>query len=141
MTNYNYYNKNLKSFAREHRNNSTKAEVRLWCELLQNKQMLGYSFLRQRPIDKYIVDFFCKELKLVIETDGLSHQQENVMKKDFIKENALKQLGYSVLRFTDDEIIKDIENVRKVIEQWISHPPAPFSHSQINTQGGRAPKE
>jgi very-short-patch-repair endonuclease len=67
MTAYHHYNKHLKGYAREHRNDSTQAEIRMWTELLRNKQMLGYSFLRQRPIDSYIADFFCKQLKLVID--------------------------------------------------------------------------
>src|SRR5690348_3380457 len=78
----NHYNKRLKPFARRHRNHSTKAEIRLWCELFRNKQMLGYPFLRQRPIDKYIADFFCKELKLVIETDGTSHTWKGAAERD-----------------------------------------------------------
>ncbi|RZK00229.1 MAG: DUF559 domain-containing protein [Flavobacterium sp.] len=66
MHNNNFYNKKLKPLAKTHRNDSTKAEVRLWCELLRAKQ-LGYSFLRQRSIGNFIVDFFCKDLKLIIE--------------------------------------------------------------------------
>ena len=68
----NYYNEKLKPFAKALRNDSTKAEVRLWGELL-NKRRLGFSFLRQRPIHKYIADFRCKELKLIMEVDGYSH--------------------------------------------------------------------
>jgi len=67
------YNKNLKEYARKLRKNSTLAEVILWDEVLKRKQLKGYSFLRQRPIDRYIVDFFCKELKLIIELDGTIH--------------------------------------------------------------------
>jgi very-short-patch-repair endonuclease len=59
----NNYNKELRSFAIKNRNASTKAEIRLWCELLRNKKMMGFQFLRQRPIDNYIADFFCKEIK------------------------------------------------------------------------------
>lgn len=124
----NNYNINLKQFAREHRNDSTKAEIRLWCELLRNKQMMGYPFLRQRPIGDYIVDFFSKPLNLVIETDGLSHFDAEVVEKDELKEKEIKKLGYSILRFDDDEIMNDLENVRREIEGWIeqNHPPAPF---------------
>jgi very-short-patch-repair endonuclease len=68
-----HFNK-LKPFASEHRNDSTKAEIRLWCELLRNGQMNGHRFLRQRPIDKYIADFICRKVKLIIEVDGYSHQ-------------------------------------------------------------------
>ena len=63
----NNYNKNLKQFARNHRKDGTKAEIKLWCEVLRSKQMMGYPFLRQRPIANYIADFFSKDLNLVIE--------------------------------------------------------------------------
>lgn len=115
----NHYNKKLKSFAREHRNNSTKAEVRLWCELLRNKQMMGYPFLRQRPIDKYIADFFCKELKLIIETDGISHTWEHAAEKDERRTKELESLGYSVIRFDDSEVMMNLDFVRETIEAWI----------------------
>lgn len=65
----NYYNKNLKEYARKLRNNSTLAKVILWNKLLKKRQLRGYQFLRQRPIDNYIVDFFSKDLKLIIELD------------------------------------------------------------------------
>jgi very-short-patch-repair endonuclease len=66
------YNPKLKMLARQLRNNSTKAEVKLWMELRGDK-MLGYDFHRQKPIDNYILDFFCYELMLGIETDGFTH--------------------------------------------------------------------
>lgn len=116
--NHNFYNKKLKPLARNHRNNSTKAEVRMWCELLSAKQ-LGYSFLRQRPIGNYIVDFFCKELKLIIEVDGISHHYEENFVKDIERENYLISLGYTVMRFSDEEVMKDINNVQRVLEACI----------------------
>jgi very-short-patch-repair endonuclease len=129
----NYYNKNLKSFARKHRNESTKAEIKLWTELLSKKKMLGYPFLRQRPIDSFIADFFCKSVNLIIETDGYTHQLTEVIEKDRKKEKRLNELGYYVLRFQDEEVLNDIENVRLEIENTIKnlevngHPPlSPF---------------
>ena len=119
MTQYNHYNKKLKPLARNHRNNSTLAEIRLWSELLSNKQMLGFPFLRQRPIGNYIADFFCKELKLIIETDGISHDNEEVFLKDREREKSLNTLGYQIIRFEDDEVMRDIENVRLTIEGTI----------------------
>jgi len=77
----NNYNTKLKAFARGHRNDSTKAEIRMWCELLRNKKMLGYPFLRQRPIASYIADFFSKDLKLIIEVDGLAMSGRGSTKK------------------------------------------------------------
>ena len=120
MNSYNHYNKILKPYARKHRNNSTQAEIRLWSKLLRNKQMLGYSFLRQRPIDNYIADFFCKELKLIIETDGISHHSEEAHMKDKIRTKRLNELGYHLIRFDDNEVMKNIENVRLSIEGKIN---------------------
>jgi very-short-patch-repair endonuclease len=126
----NNYNKKLKPLARNLRNVSTKSEVRMWCELLRDKQMLGFSFLRQRAIDRYIADFFCKELKLVIELDGLTHNWEEVIEKDKKKQKTLELLGYTVLRFNDEEVMQRIEMVSAAIQNWITenypekiHPP------------------
>ena len=115
--NNNHYNKTLKPFAVNLRNNSTNAEIKLWVGLLKNKQLLDYSFLRQRPIGNYIADFFCKELKLIIEVDGSSH----VMKEaaDMQRDLELKRMGYTTLRFSNEEVIYNIGNVRELIVEWI----------------------
>ncbi len=92
--------------------------------------MLGFPFLRQRAIDNYIADFFCKDLMLVIELDGLTHQWEEVVIKDEKKQKTLEALGYTVLRFNDEEVMLRIEVVSAVIQAWIEenhadkiHPP------------------
>jgi very-short-patch-repair endonuclease len=113
-----HYKKHLKVFAKELRNNSTKSEIKLW-KYLKGKQMMGYYFHRQRPIDEYIADFFCHKLKLVIELDGFTHRFEEVAQRDVKKENKLSELGITVLRFSDDQVINDIYNVLKVIENYI----------------------
>ena len=122
------YNPKLKELARDLRNNSTKSEVILWLKL-KGKQMYGYDFHRQKPIDNYIVDFFCHELMLAIEVDGYSHQLEDVNFKDVKKENKLNEFGVSVLRFTDDQVLKDMDNVLRAIEFYIEqlelHTPNP----------------
>ncbi|MFC3562010.1 endonuclease domain-containing protein [Pedobacter jamesrossensis] len=127
----NNYNKNLKSFARSNRKEGTKAEIRLWCELLRNRQMHGYPFLRQRPIGNYIADFFSKDLKLIIEVDGLTHNWEEQLQRDKKRELDLTEMGFNVIRFNDCEVIDDIENVNRTIENYIiewenNHPPTPF---------------
>jgi very-short-patch-repair endonuclease len=122
------YNSDLKELARQLRNNSTKAEIILWLKL-KGKQMYGYDFHRQKPIDNYIVDFFCYELMLAIEVDGYSHQLEDVYFKDIKKENRLNEFGISVLRFTDDQVLKEMSNVIRAIEFYIEeygrHTPNP----------------
>jgi len=89
MENNDFYNKRNKTFARELRNNSTKAEIKLWSELLRAKKMMGYSFLRQRPVGYYIADFLCKDLKLIIEADGISHEG----KEEYDKRSSSFTLG------------------------------------------------
>ncbi len=112
-----YYNPKLKERARELRNNSTLSEILLWNELKQRK-LQGYQFYRQRPIGNYIVDFFCFRLSLVIEIDGASHDEER-FEYDMKRQKYLESLGYTVLRFDDLEVKKDIDHVLRAIEAWI----------------------
>ena len=92
------YNPFLKKLAQQLRNNSTQSEIKLW-KALKGKTIYGYDFHRQKPIDNYIVDFFCQELMLAIELDGYSHQLEETYIKDVQKETRLKELGIYVLPF------------------------------------------
>ena len=118
------YNKYLKNYARELRNNSTPAEIRLWSELLRARRMLGYQFLRQRPVLNYIADFMCKELMLIIEVDGVSHDDEKQWQKDMLRQKELEDYGFTVLRFSDEDVMNDIDNVERVLLWWIeNHPP------------------
>lgn len=104
------YNPKLKERARYLRKNSTFTEILLW-KFLRNKQLLGYDFDRQRPIDNYIVDFYCKDLNLTIELDGESHHgNEN---RDIWRDNRLRELGVKILRFDDLEVIYENEFVLK----------------------------
>ncbi len=117
------YNPKLKELARDLRNNSTLAEVLLWNEL-KGKQMMGYDFHRQKPIDRYIVDFFCPVLMLAIEIDGDSHFGRD--KEDAKRQNELEQMGIRFLRFDDLEVKINMSGVLKKIGQWIiTHPCQP----------------
>ncbi|UPT65361.1 MAG: DUF559 domain-containing protein [Sphingobacteriales bacterium JAD_PAG50586_3] len=109
-----HYNTNLKSYAKQHRNEGTKAEATLWKYVLRGKQMRGYTFNRQRPVLNYIADFMCKPLKLVIEVDGVTH--EDSIARDYTKTKSLEEAGFTVLRFKDDDVLKNIELVKKEIE-------------------------
>ncbi len=113
------YNPKLKELARELRNNSTKSEIKLWNEL-KGKFENKYDFHRQKPLDNYIADFFCHELKLVIEIDGETHNWEETQQKDFQKESRLNELGLNVLRFPDSDIFKHLEATLDLIRQYIS---------------------
>ena len=113
-----FYNPILKELARQLRNNSTKAEIKLWT-YLRRGQMYNYDFHRQKPIDEYIVDFFCNKLQLAIECDGYSHELLDVYNKDVKKTKRLNDLGIYVIRFSDYQVVNDIDNVLGAIEDYI----------------------
>ena len=112
------YNPKLKEFARNLRNQSTKSEIILW-NRLKRKQVMGYDFHRQKPIGNFIVDFFCNKLRLAIELDGVTHNYEEVVKKDKLKEERLSKIGIKVLRFTDNDVVSNIDGVLTVILDYI----------------------
>ena len=112
------YNPKLKELARQLRNNATLAEVLLW-QQLKNKQMLGYDFHRQKPILNYIVDFFCHELALAIEIDGISHDSELAIIKDQQRQTDIESLNINFLRFSDEDVKKNLEGVLITIHSWI----------------------
>ena len=111
-----YYNPALKQNARELRNNSTLSEVLLWNEL-KKKKIKGYDFHRQKPVDNYIVDFFCFKLMLAIEIDGISHATKE--EEDEARQKELENPGIRFLRFDDLLVKMDMESVIKTIEKWI----------------------
>ena len=106
----------LKALARELRKNSTLSEVLLWRHL-KSKQLLGYDFDRQKPMDNFIVDFFCNELMLAIEIDGATHNYK--IGRDRERQKRLEGAGVRFLRFTDEYVKQNIEGVVCVIERWI----------------------
>ncbi len=110
------YNSKLKERARYLRKNSTLSEVLLWRHL-KGKQMLGFDFDRQKPIDNYIVDFFCNELMLAIEIDGDSHDSK--VEYDKNRQTKLESLGLHFLRFSDLDVKSNMEGVISTIENWI----------------------
>ena len=112
------YRSDLRELAKKLRNNATKAERVLW-HSLSGKQCFGYDFHRQKPLGNYIVDFFCQELMLAIEVDGVSHNQESVRIKDNEKEEFLNSIGVQVLRFQDDEIYPENRDALRAIEEYV----------------------
>jgi len=80
---------------------------------------MGYQFNRQKPLDRYIVDFYCKELKLVIEIDGASHHHLEAYLSDERRQNILQSKGLKVIRFLDIDVKRNIENVVRSIEGFI----------------------
>ncbi len=117
--------------AQELRSNMTTTELKLWAEL-KGRQLEGVKFRRQHPISPYIVDFYAPQLKLVVEVDGDTHDEQK--EYDARRTDYLKRKGYDVLRFTNEEIHQDLEGVLEIIrEKCIKskkgidpHPPSPL---------------
>lgn len=116
-----FYNKTLKKRARILRNNATQAEIRLWRKVLSSKQMMGYTFRRQRPVLNYIADFMCVPLMLIIEVDGISHDSQKKYILDLKRQHELERYGFTVVRFNDQQIFKDIHNVILELEGWVKY--------------------
>lgn len=108
------YNGKLKQYSRKLRSCMTDAERRLWSKL-RMRQLNNAQFYRQKPIGNYIADFYCPEAKLVIEVDGGQHFTDEVRRYDEERDRCLCSLGLRVLRFSDTEVLKNIEGVVQVI--------------------------
>ncbi|MDO8578867.1 MAG: endonuclease domain-containing protein [Dehalococcoidales bacterium] len=104
------YRGNLKQQAQQLRVNMTDAERRLWARIRMN-QLNEYRFYRQKPIGRYIVDFYCPKAKLVVEVDGGQHFDTNACRQDQIRDNYLRTVGLKVLRFTNIDVLTNIEGV------------------------------
>ena len=115
-----FYNKNLQPYANRLRKEMTKAEACLWKYVLRASKMKGYPFRRQRPVLQYIADFMCKELMLIVEVDGSIHELEEVRKNDEQRQKALEEAGFTVLRFTNEEVLTNIQWVSGYLEDWIA---------------------
>lgn len=107
---------NIKENASYLRKNLTPQEQKMW-NLIRNKKFFKYKFLRQYIIDKYIVDFACREKKIVIEIDGGQHNQPNDIEYDKKRTEVLKLYGYKVIRFWNNDIDNNIEGVFEVLKK------------------------
>ncbi|MBR5472404.1 MAG: endonuclease domain-containing protein [Clostridia bacterium] len=114
-----FKNKKLTPNAQTLRQNMTRQERHLWYDFLKN---LPVTFHRQKVINNYIVDFYCAKYSLVIELDGSQHYEDNGIKKDCIRDDYLKSLGLTVLRYSNLDIDK---NFHCVCEDILSHMPSP----------------
>ncbi len=92
------------------RKNTTEAEKRLWSKL-NKKQLLGYRFKSQHPIDHYIVDFYCHQLKLVVEVDGGIHKSKDQQEYDINRSGDLEEFGLKIIRFQNEEILSSLNDV------------------------------
>lgn len=120
----------LKPGAREMRKAPTPAEEALWQRLREGQ--LSVKFRRQQVVDRFVVDFYAHEPRLIIQVDGPIHASQR--EHDASRQDALEQLGYRVVRFTNDAVLNDIEGVLEVIREAIEarpkpHPLAPSPHA------------
>jgi len=116
-----FYGANKRIFLRaiELRKNMTLAEKILW-EELKRKEIFKVRFKRQHPIDIFVVDFYCHKAKLAIEVDGDVHLSEEVQERDDGRSHDIEKLGIKILRFTNKEVIENIEMVKQRILHEIS---------------------
>jgi very-short-patch-repair endonuclease len=105
--------------AREMRHPQTPAETALW-RTLRNRQF-RYKFRRQHPIYRFIIDFYCAEAKLLIEVDGPSHFEQGQQEYDKLRTEYLEELGYKVIRFTNDDVKLNIDGVISEILQTVEN--------------------
>ena len=115
--NNNFYNPSLKYNARELRTETvSKAEKYIWKALL-SRNKLGHKFKRQRPIDRFIVDFFCSDLQLIIEIDGNSHLNKG--KYDYYRQQKLESFGFTFIRFSEGEVLQNLAAVHEKLTYTI----------------------
>lgn len=113
------YNKNNLKKAKELRKNMTKEEVKLW-NILRAGKFYGLKFKRQVLIGNHIVDFLCKEKKLIIEVDGGQHNENDNIIHDEIRSQYLQSEGYKVIRFWNNEVWNNLEGVIEIIKKNVN---------------------
>ena len=123
----------LKEFAEENRNKPTEAESVLW-EAMKGKGV-GEKFRRQHIIDDFIVDFFCADKGLTVEVDGGYHNYPPQMKMDAERTKALSELGYIEIRFTNEEVLGDIDGVLQKISNFCNALPSKSHPSGGDLEG------
>ena len=109
--------KTIFQYAEVLRKNMTKAEKTVWERFCKNK--LGVRIRRQHPIYKYIADYYCHELKLVIEIDGGIHLSKENREYDISRDTTLNEFGIQIMRFTNDQVINDIDQIMEGIKKKI----------------------
>ena len=126
------YNKNLKQYSRQLRENMTDAERKLWAKT-RRKQIKEYQFYRQKAIGDYIVDFYCPRAKLIVEIDGSQHLVGETIQYDRIRDDYLSSIGLRVLRFTNTDVLTNIKGVIERIEDEIPlSPPFPKGETRAS---------
>ena len=119
------FDRKLKPLARNLRTNMTDAEQLIWSKI-RRKQISDLHFYRQKNIGRYIVDFYCPKGKLIVEVDGGQHYENEGMKKDQERDRYLQSLGLTVLRFSDIDVLKNIDGVIERIHEHLKSPLTPL---------------
>ena len=115
-------------FARRLRRNQTDAERVLWFRL-RDRRLAGWKFKRQTAIDRFVVDFLCADGKLIIEIDGGQHGQD--IERDATRTEILEAMGYLVLRFWNNDVMRNMDGVLETILSTLNQP-----RSEPDAEGG-----
>lgn len=106
--------------ARKLRKRMTLAEKKIWSELLRKDKLEGFRFLRQKPLDNYIADFYCAELLLVIEIDGKHHLSADAREYDEYRTRVLNGYGIEVVRYTNEQILNHFDEVEQDLKEKVN---------------------
>ncbi len=120
------YKSGLKPTGRRLRSEMTECECLLWSRL-RRKQLHGAQFYRQKPIGSYIVDFYAPAARLVVEVDGSQHQDHIRAQNDAHRDESLKSQGLRVLRFTNLQVLQELDSVVWVVAEALKSPLPPFT--------------
>lgn len=111
-------------YAQEMRKNPTESEKALW-NILRKLRYKGYIFRRQHPVDIFIADFYCHKLKLIVEVDGDVHESDQAIEYDDGRSAELEKYGLNIIRFTNDQVLKETEKVSFQIQNFIARLTSP----------------
>ena len=100
------------------RNNMPNAETGIWSKL-KGRQLLGYKFRRQYSVDRYVVDFYCPEMKLAVEIDGDGHFQNGAKNNDRRRQAFIESFGIQFLRFTNEDVFKNLDGVIEIVRRTV----------------------
>ena len=116
--------KDMRGYRKDLRNGATDAEKILW-QYLRKSQIYPAKFRRQQSIGPFIVDFYCPTYKLIVEVDGGYHLSTEAQERDRIRDYLLRKDGYRVMRFTNEQVFREIEKVVGEIRAFVAPTPSP----------------
>jgi very-short-patch-repair endonuclease len=113
----NTFNKDLIQFSFKNSREMSLNEQKLWFNILKGRQLLGYKFIKQKIFNNYIVDFYCSELLLVVELDGMSH--DRTFDNDKVRDAYFERIGVKVIRIMNSDVQKNLDGVRIFLEESV----------------------